>query len=48
MMMLLMPDAAVLARQLDSIALNMVDGAEMHTVRADYFHMFANVLEAAH
>src|SRR3954454_16164087 len=48
MVMLFMADAAVGADQLDAIAFNPVDGAEMHAVRTDHFHMFPNVFEPAH
>ena len=47
-MMLFMANAAVGADQLDAVALDAVDGAEMHAVGADHFHMLANVFEAAH
>src|SRR6476619_5859598 len=46
--MLLMADAAVGADELDAIVLDTVDGAEMHAIGADHFHMLTNVLEAAH
>ena len=48
MMVLLVTDAAVGADQLDAVVLDAVDGAEMHAVGADDFHMLANVFKAAH
>ncbi len=43
-----MANAAVGADQLDSVTLDAVDGAEMHAVGADHFHMLADIFEAAH
>src|SRR6266404_1620329 len=48
MMMLLVPDAAVRADQLDTVFLDPVDCSEVDTVRTNHFHMLANILEAAH
>src|SRR5690242_16745073 len=48
MMMLFVTDAAVGADQLDAVFLDAVDGSQVDTVRADHFHMLANILEAAH
>src|SRR5256885_8151445 len=48
MVMLLMADAADGADQLDAVVLDPVDGADMGSVGADHFHMFANVFEATH
>src|SRR5574338_857779 len=48
MVLVLMADAAIGADQLDPVAFDPVDRPEMHSVRADHFHMLANVFEAAH
>ena len=40
--------AAVGADQLDAILFDAVDGAHVHAVCADDFHVLANILEAAH
>src|SRR5690348_3908959 len=47
-MMLLMPHAAVGTDQLDPVVLDPIDGADVDAVRADHFHMLANLFEAAH
>jgi hypothetical protein len=46
--MLLVGDAAVRADQLDAVAFDPINGAEVRAICADHFHMFANVFEAAH
>ena len=40
MMPLMAPLTAVLLGQLDAVARHMVDGADMHAIGADDFHMF--------
>lgn len=40
--------AAVGLGQLDPVALDLVDGAEMNAVGADHFHMFANLAGLGH
>jgi hypothetical protein len=46
--MLFVTDAAVEPDQLDPIAFDPIDSADVRAVGADHFHMLANVFEAAH
>jgi len=48
MMVLLVAFAAVGPDELDAIVFDSVDRADVSAIGADYFHMFANVFEAAH
>jgi hypothetical protein len=40
--------AAVGLGQLDSVAIDLIDGADMDAVGADHFHMFADLAEVGH
>ena len=48
MVMIGVRETAVGPDQLDPVFLDTIDSADVDAVRADHFHMLANVFEAAH